>query len=70
MAADFVIKKMKENYEAGGYGYGHAKQALFELICEFSGLLFGLIKRGLLFKLSFWDLSLNKLLAVVLLTRF
>ena len=25
---------MKRNYEAGGYGYGHAKQALFELICE------------------------------------
>ena len=25
---------MKQNYEAGGYGYGHAKQALFELICE------------------------------------
>jgi len=25
---------MKANYEAGGYGYGHAKQALFELILE------------------------------------
>jgi tryptophanyl-tRNA synthetase len=25
---------MRENYRAGGYGYGHAKQALFELICE------------------------------------
>jgi tryptophanyl-tRNA synthetase len=25
---------MKHNYEAGGYGYGHAKQALFELVCE------------------------------------
>ena len=25
---------MKSNYEAGDYGYGHAKQALFELICE------------------------------------
>jgi tryptophanyl-tRNA synthetase len=23
---------MKSNYEAGGYGYGHAKKALFELI--------------------------------------
>ena len=34
LANDIAIKKMKENYEAGGYGYGHAKQALFELICE------------------------------------
>ena len=34
LATDIAIKKMKENYEAGGYGYGHAKQALFELICE------------------------------------
>ena len=25
---------MKANYEKGGYGYGHAKQALFELILE------------------------------------
>ena len=25
---------MKSNYEAGGYGYGHAKQALFDLICK------------------------------------
>ena len=27
------IEKMKQNYEQGNYGYGHAKQALFELIC-------------------------------------
>lgn len=26
------IATMKTNYEAGGYGYGHAKQALYELI--------------------------------------
>jgi tryptophanyl-tRNA synthetase len=26
--------QMKANYEAGNYGYGHAKQALFELILE------------------------------------
>ncbi len=26
--------KMKENYEAGNYGYGQAKQALFEVIIE------------------------------------
>jgi tryptophanyl-tRNA synthetase len=25
---------MKKNYEVGNYGYGHAKQALFELICK------------------------------------
>jgi tryptophanyl-tRNA synthetase len=24
--------KMRENYQAGNYGFGHAKQALFELI--------------------------------------
>ena len=28
------ISEMKANYENGGYGYGHAKQALFELIVE------------------------------------
>ncbi|MEC3906350.1 tryptophan--tRNA ligase [Tamlana sp. 2201CG12-4] len=28
------IENMKANYENGGYGYGHAKQALFELIIE------------------------------------
>jgi tryptophanyl-tRNA synthetase len=27
------IQTMRANYLAGGYGYGHAKQALFELIC-------------------------------------
>src|SRR5690554_465672 len=26
--------QMRTKYEAGNYGYGHAKQALFELICE------------------------------------
>ncbi|MDO5637423.1 MAG: tryptophan--tRNA ligase [Myroides sp.] len=26
--------QMRANYEGGNYGYGHAKQALFELICE------------------------------------
>ena len=25
---------MRENYAEGNYGYGHAKQELFELICE------------------------------------
>lgn len=27
------VAQMKANYEGGNYGYGHAKQALFELIC-------------------------------------
>ncbi len=34
VASEAQITEMKQNYEAGGYGYGHAKQALFELICE------------------------------------
>ena len=28
------VKVMRENYLKGGYGYGHAKQALFEVIVE------------------------------------
>lgn len=28
------ISEMRANYLGGNYGYGHAKQALFELICE------------------------------------
>jgi len=28
------VSEMRGNYENGGYGYGHAKQALFELITE------------------------------------
>jgi tryptophanyl-tRNA synthetase len=28
------IQTMRSNYLAGGYGYGHAKQTLFELICS------------------------------------
>ena len=34
LANDEQIKTMKLNYENGNYGYGHAKQALFELIVE------------------------------------
>ncbi|PIA79058.1 tryptophan--tRNA ligase [Gaetbulibacter sp. 4G1] len=34
LASDEQITTMKANYENGGYGYGHAKQALFELIVE------------------------------------
>ncbi len=34
LANETQTAEMKNNYEAGGYGYGHAKQALFELICE------------------------------------
>ena len=34
MADDAQIKEMRANYEGGNYGYGHAKQALYELIVE------------------------------------
>jgi tryptophanyl-tRNA synthetase len=34
LASDEEVGEMKANYEAGGYGYGHAKQALFELILD------------------------------------
>ncbi|SFN46033.1 tryptophanyl-tRNA synthetase [Bizionia echini] len=34
LASEAEIATMKSNYEAGNYGYGHAKQALFELIVE------------------------------------
>lgn len=32
LASNEELEIMKANYENGGYGYGHAKQALFELI--------------------------------------
>ncbi len=34
VASDEEIETMKANYEGGGYGYGHAKKALFELLIE------------------------------------
>ena len=34
LASESDAETMKANYEKGGYGYGHAKQALFELILE------------------------------------
>jgi len=34
LASDAQIKEMRVNYEGGNYGYGHAKQALYELIVE------------------------------------
>jgi tryptophanyl-tRNA synthetase len=34
VANDEQIAAMKVNYEQGGYGYGHAKQALYELIID------------------------------------
>ncbi|MDG4951327.1 tryptophan--tRNA ligase [Weeksellaceae bacterium KMM 9724] len=34
LATPDQITEMKANYERGGYGYGHAKQALFELILD------------------------------------
>ena len=34
LASENQIKTMKANYENGNYGYGHAKQALYELILD------------------------------------
>ena len=34
LATDKEIAVMKQNYEAGNYGYGHAKQALYELVLQ------------------------------------
>ena len=34
VASDLQITEMTVNYKKGNYGYGHAKQALFELIIE------------------------------------
>src|SRR5262249_19078395 len=34
LASDPQIAEMRNNYIKGGYGYGHAKQALFELIIQ------------------------------------
>ena len=37
MANEAQIAEMRNNYAQGGYGYGHAKQALFELILDVFG---------------------------------
>lgn len=34
MATPEEIAQMRQNYEGGNYGYGHAKQALYELLLE------------------------------------
>lgn len=34
LADEQQIEEMRDNYEGGNYGYGHAKQALYELILE------------------------------------
>ena len=34
LASDEQIVEMRANYEGGNYGYGHAKQALYELIID------------------------------------
>jgi tryptophanyl-tRNA synthetase len=34
LATEEQIAAMKALYLGGNYGYGHAKQALYELICE------------------------------------
>jgi tryptophanyl-tRNA synthetase len=37
LASEAKVQEMKANYEGGNYGYGHAKQALYELVVsEFS----------------------------------
>ena len=39
LASEAETQAMKANYQGGNYGYGHAKQALFELILtKFEGL--------------------------------
>ena len=34
VASEKQVAEMRRNYEQGGYGYGHAKQAFYELILE------------------------------------
>ena len=34
VATETEIAAMRANYEGGNYGYGHAKQAFFELLLE------------------------------------
>ena len=34
LANEAEVTQMRANYTGGNYGYGHAKQALFDLICE------------------------------------
>ena len=34
MPSETETETMRQNYLNGGYGYGHAKQALFEIILE------------------------------------
>lgn len=34
IAPEQKIQELRNNYEAGNYGYGHAKQALFEALCD------------------------------------
>ena len=34
VATEAQIAQMRKNYEAGGFGYGHAKQALYEVLLE------------------------------------
>ena len=34
LASEDQVKQMRANYEGGNYGYGHAKQELFELLVD------------------------------------
>ena len=37
LASTDQISEMRQNYEQGGYGYGHAKQAFYELVLDLFG---------------------------------
>jgi tryptophanyl-tRNA synthetase len=34
VAEESAVKHMRHQYESGGFGYGHAKQALFEALLD------------------------------------
>ena len=34
IAEESEVKQMRLQYESGGFGYGHAKQALFEILLD------------------------------------
>ena len=34
VAEESAVKQMRQQYESGGFGYGHAKQALFEALLD------------------------------------
>ncbi len=50
LANETEVESMRKNYLGGNYGYGHAKQALFELI----------VKKYSLQRKKYWELMENK----------